>query len=561
MLLPSAAARYSTLRPAALVVASRGSWLPSRRAPTPGTTRSRPRRRSSGRPAPRRGCVRSRCRSSAPPLPCDDAPGASPGRGTRRGARPTAPRSRAAASARARRTGSPTRSRDATTSDATGRAEQLPAHVGGADGCEEDHGCRPRCRRRASSARARARTRRSRSGATTRNSASADDRGDGSSNACEPERVGDDRHDEQCERRPTTRRRSPPTGHDVESTGRARPDGRELAPARPAPAGVDETVVRELVDARRRARPRPCAAAARRRRRAARSLPALRRRRAGSTTKPVSPSTTASCEPPLRPATAGTPHAAASRNTIPKPSASSPAQRSRQHIANTSARRVERGQVGVGDPPEEAHVRRAARAARAGARSRPAPAIASCTSGRPRDRVDHDVEALAGHEPRHARARAAGRDRARSARRVSARVVGRRAARKRSPSTPGGMTTPAQRPARDASSACTRGIRRRRRRPRPRRGAPDARAARVPGMRAGTVISAPCATTTYGARGQARADQPERQHRIEEDHVGADLARERVDVAGSARASAATPSARDRSTRNACRASHSAAPA
>src|SRR6266536_336290 len=42
----------------------------------------------------------------------------------------------------------------------------------------------------------------------------------------------------------------------------------------------------------------------------------------GSTTSPLSPCTTASSAPPLRPATAGTPHAAASTKTIPNPSAS-----------------------------------------------------------------------------------------------------------------------------------------------------------------------------------------------------------------------------------------------
>ena len=129
------------------------------------------------------------------------------------------------------------------------------------------------------------------------------------------------------------------------------------------------------------------------------------------------------------------------------------------------------------------------------------------------------------------RARAGGRGRGRSAggsRRASSASSGR----KRSPSTPGGIddARAARRPATRArlrapgtppaatTAAAPRSTRRAER-------AASRAAARAP------VISAPCATTTYGAAVQARADEPERQHRIEEDHVGADLARERVDVA------------------------------
>ena len=99
---------------------------------------------------------------------------------------------------------------------------------------------------------------------------------------------------------------------------------------------------------------------------------------------------------------------------------------------------------------------------------------------------------------------------------------------------------PAARGPRRASPGAP-GTRPRRRRP-PRRAAPADRAGADPGTLAGTVISAPCAITTYGALAQARADEPERQHRIEEDHVGADLARERVDVARQRAASGAAPS-------------------
>jgi diguanylate cyclase (GGDEF)-like protein len=54
-----------------------------------------------------------------------------------------------------------------------------------------------------------------------------------------------------------------------------------------------------------------------------------------STTWPVRPSSTASGEPPERPATTGSPVADASRNTMPSPSTSSPARRVRQGIAKT----------------------------------------------------------------------------------------------------------------------------------------------------------------------------------------------------------------------------------
>ena len=72
-----------------------------------------------------------------------------------------------------------------------------------------------------------------------------------------------------------------------------------------------------------------------------------------STTKPVTPSTTASAAPPDAPATWGTPHAAASTNTMPNPSCSRPPQRLRHSIVNRSAQPYRRGQVVVRDPPEE----------------------------------------------------------------------------------------------------------------------------------------------------------------------------------------------------------------
>ena len=56
----------------------------------------------------------------------------------------------------------------------------------------------------------------------------------------------------------------------------------------------------------------------------------------GSTTCPVTPSRTASGAPPDVPATTGSPHAAASRKTMPSPSTSSPPRRVRHGIAKTS---------------------------------------------------------------------------------------------------------------------------------------------------------------------------------------------------------------------------------
>ena len=55
-----------------------------------------------------------------------------------------------------------------------------------------------------------------------------------------------------------------------------------------------------------------------------------------STVTPVSPSRTASGEPPERPATTGSPVALASRKTMPRPSTSRPPRRVRQGIAKTS---------------------------------------------------------------------------------------------------------------------------------------------------------------------------------------------------------------------------------
>ena len=72
------------------------------------------------------------------------------------------------------------------------------------------------------------------------------------------------------------------------------------------------------------------------------------------TTRPVSPSSTASPAPPEAPATWGTPAAAASRKTMPKPSCSRPSHRLRHSMAKTSAAPTKRGEVGVGDRAQQA---------------------------------------------------------------------------------------------------------------------------------------------------------------------------------------------------------------
>ena len=83
---------------------------------------------------------------------------------------------------------------------------------------------------------------------------------------------------------------------------------------------------------------------------------------------------------PTAPATCGTPHAAASTNTMPKPSCSRPPQRLRHSIVNTSAQPYSARQVVVATRAEEAHRRvelggeRGAAGARRGRRRRsPAP--------------------------------------------------------------------------------------------------------------------------------------------------------------------------------------------
>ena len=101
------------------------------------------------------------------------------------------------------------------------------------------------------------------------------------------------------------------------------------------------------------------------------------------TTSPVTPSSTASAAPPESPATCGTPHAAASTNTMPNPSCSRPPQRRAARHGEHVGAAVQRRQVGVGHPAEErAPARRSSPASRRRRRSsRPPPAMASRRSG------------------------------------------------------------------------------------------------------------------------------------------------------------------------------------
>ena len=219
---------------------------------------------------------------------------------------------------------------------------------------------------------------------------------------------------------------------------------------------------------------------------------------------------------------------------MPKPSASSPPHRSRHSIANTSPRAVHDREVArrrrargsapvVETEPVRARLEPARGPARrprsrAARRARAAPTASIRTSKplRGTSRLTATTCGRSGSSPSVVRSRATVRV-----------VVG---GRNRSTSTPGGITTPAQAPSRGRAPLRAPDTRPPRR-PRPRRAAPAAERRWLPGSRPGTVISAPCSTTTLRRRRAAAApSRPERQHRVEEDHVGADLARQRVDA-------------------------------
>ena len=104
-------------------------------------------------------------------------------------------------------------------------------------------------------------------------------------------------------------------------------------------------------------------------------------------TYPVSPSATASAAPPESPATCGTPHEAASTNTIPKPSCSSPPHRLRHSMANTSAQPYNGGRSALGMRPRKVTgASSSSERRRNRSSSRPPPAITNRSFGRTRAR-------------------------------------------------------------------------------------------------------------------------------------------------------------------------------
>ena len=242
--------------------------------------------------------------------------------------------------------------------------------------------------------------------------------------------------------------------------------------------------------------------------------------RGGRTTSPVTPSSTASAAPPESPATCGTPHAAASTNTMPKPSCSSPPQRVRHGIANTSAQPYRRGRSSLATRPRN----RTGASSSAARRAQP-PLVAAAAGDRQHEvgsarrqqggRLDRHVEALARHEPgdRHDQLGVVGQPERRGA----------AARRSSSSSGPEPLDVDARRHDRDRQRPARRPARprgRRTRRPtttwRARRSTLPS-ACLVPGSRPGTVTSAPCSTTSYGqlrATGRpARAAPPGRARR------------------------------------------------
>ena len=171
-------------------------------------------------------------------------------------------------------------------------------------------------------------------------------------------------------------------------------------------------------------------------------------------------------------------------------------------------------------------------------RSRPEPAITSCASGR-----TCAIASMSTSKPFRGTSRLVPSTNGRSG---SSPIAARTATRssseigwKRSTSTPGGMITPGSgRRAAAHRLACgiAPGRDDARGRVQPAR-AELARPGQPPGHRhLGTVHDH---EVRRGA--QARPERAERQPRIEEDHVGRDLARERIDAVAPARASGAAP--------------------
>ena len=226
---------------------------------------------------------------------------------------------------------------------------------------------------------------------------------------------------------------------------------------------------------------------------------------------------------------------------MPKPSASSPP--SGRDSTSRTRRRTRRGRAASASatrPRNRTSARPSARAVRAGRGRGPRPrsraarpacrATASITTSKPLRGTSRDRPSTSGRSgSRPKRARAA-----------AARSSVERAEPLAVDAGRDDDARPARRP-RDARrlragyppAATTAAAPRRTRRPEP----------RSPGTLAGTVISPPCATTTYGALRSRGPIEPERQHRVEEDHVGTHLARAARRRRASAPPSEAAPSA------------------
>ena len=262
-------------------------------------------------------------------------------------------------------------------------------------------------------------------------------------------------------------------GQHVVGRTRPRPARRAAAPIAARAVGVVEQAGQRRRHRRRRRRARP-------RRRPSRRRPRPRPR------------------PRWRRPTWGTPHAAASRNTMPKPSCSSPAQRLRHSMAKTSAQPYRAGRSSSGTRPSN----------RTGARSRPtsrssrAPVPARPRRWRPPGRVAPGASRAAASISTSIPLRGTSRLRldAPPARRPAGRTAPAALARslgveRPEPlgSTPGGTLRHRQRPPggplglgrRVAAGGDDLGA--------PRSTWPSS--ARPPGSRPGTVTSAPCSTT------------------------------------------------------------------
>ena len=283
----------------------------------------------------------------------------------------------------------------------------------------------------------------------------------------------------------------------------------------------------------------------------------------GRTTMPVSPSTTASAAPPESPATCGTPHAAASTNTMPKPSCSSPPQRLRHGIVYTSRAAVEpradrRCGPGRGSAPGASEL--AGQALQAVEVAAAAGDREDEVRARPAQRrrgPDRRVEALAWHQAADAR---------RSARQsAGSPKCSRASSRSASVERAEALRVDARRHDRDRQRAAggVLGLSRR-----VAAGRDDvAGPAQHPRERL-LAAGQPAGHGDLGAvedhvvrQLQRRPDEAERQRGVEHDEVGAEVARQSIRCGAPSAGAASSTGSRVRSMRNGWAVSNSAAPA